>query len=191
MTCTLCPLHQTAITICLDGIGTGDTLIVGAQPGVEEDTRGEVFIGPSGDLLKEMLADAGYKLDDVRLTNAVRCKTPKVNKSQRSPFHEEIDACRAHLKAEIHTRKPKLIIALGDIALQSLCKISGIKGKRGSSFPLHPDFEYECEVWATYHSAYVQRIQPVRSTVVADLRKIRDSGLEREAVDWEWWGGSP
>ncbi|MGB8842305.1 MAG: DNA polymerase, partial [Aliidongia sp.] len=128
----------------------------------------------------------GYQPEDYRLTNAIRCKTPRVNKIQLAPTPFEINTCRVHLKNEIHERKPRLIIALGDTALQSLCKTSGIKAKRGNTLPLHPDFEYECEVWPTYHSAFVQKVQPMRGTVVADLRKIRDSGMEREAIEWCW-----
>jgi uracil-DNA glycosylase family 4 len=188
--CTLCPLHREALTVCVPGRGNPDAkiLLVGQNPGPRENTLGEAFIGKSGKLLDEMLLDAGYNLDDVFRTNAVKCITPveKGTFSERAPMTEEIDACREHLVREIHAMKPDVIIALGDVALRSLTRLSGIGNKRGKSFPLHKSFAYDCEVFPTYHSAYVMRVPMSRNTVVADFRRIRDRGMEQTPIQWEW-----
>jgi uracil-DNA glycosylase family 4 len=155
-------------------------LIVGQNCGAEEDLAGEPFVGPSGKLLKSMLADAGFQTDDYRLSNAVRCRTPK----NRPPEHKEILACRPHLIEEVQSCKPSAIIALGDVALTALTGLSGISSKRGQPLPLLGAFGYTCEVYAAWHPAYVMRVPMSRATVVSDLRRVRDRGLEQEEIAW-------
>jgi uracil-DNA glycosylase family 4 len=184
--CTLCPLHETAVTVCINGTGTGKLLVVGQNPGGREDLAGEPFIGRSGSILREMLADAGYKPDDYRLTNAVRCHSP----NNRPPTPAEVNTCRIYLKEEIHEQRPEAIIALGDTALRSLLRSSGVRSKRGQSFPLHKSFDYECGVWPTYHPAYVLRSPQAKAVVVSDFRRVK-SGRNPEEVPWEWWDGQP
>lgn len=181
MTCTLCPLGQGAITNCIGGRGTGSILVVGMQPGSHEDMEGRAFVGPSGEELAGMLRDAGYGKGEVRVTNAVRCAGGEVST-------ESIDACRTHLAAEIAQHKPAAIIALGDVALRSLLKVSGITARRGREFPLHKLFAYECEVFPTYRPAYVLRTPQARATVVADLRRARDRGKVEAPIAWTEWG---
>lgn len=180
--CAKCSLHTSALTVCVQGRGsmTAPVLVVGQNPGAQEDLAGEAFVGPSGKLLVAMLTDAGYVDGDYRLTNAVRCATER----NSTPMPSSVDACRDHLVAEILDVRPQVIIALGDTALRSLCKIAGLKEKRGKSFPLHPSFGYECEVWPTYHPAFVLRLPQARNTVVADMRRVRDRTKEQTVVDW-------
>jgi uracil-DNA glycosylase len=188
VTCTLCPLHKEALTICVPGRGASPArvMLVGQAPGVKEDCAGEAFVGKAGHLLDEMLRDAGYDERDVFLTNAVRCKPPveKGTFSERAPNTDEIDACRVHLTNEIHRVRPDVIVALGDVALRSLTRLAGISGKRGRSFSLHKMFAYDCEVWPTFHPAYVLRVPASRPTVTVDLRRIRDRSLEHEQLQY-------
>lgn len=180
--CTACPLYENALTVCVQGRGskTAPVLVVGQNPGAQEDLAGEAFVGKSGKMLVAMLTDAGYVEGDYRLTNAVRCAT----EGNSAPWPGHIDACRDHLKAEIQEIQPKVIIALGDTALKSLCKLSGLKDKRGKAYPLHPSFEFECEVWPTYHPAFVLRLPQARNTVVSDLRRVRDNTKEQTKIHW-------
>ena len=188
MTCVLCPLHKEALTICVPGRGSEQAkiMLVGQAPGAKEDCAGEAFVGKSGLLLDEMLRDAGFDPNDVYLTNAVKCKPPveKGTFGERAPNTEEIDACRTHLTREIHRIKPDVIIALGDVALRSLTRLQGVSGKRGKSYPLHAMFAYDCEVWPTWHPAYVLRVPASRSTVTVDLRRVRDRGLQHETFEY-------
>ena len=187
MICTACPLHEHALSNCLGGIGTGPLLVVGAYPGSREDMDGEPFVGPTSDLLRDMLADAGFKPSDYALTNAIRC-APRRDVSIEVAH---IDACRNHLRDEIHARRPEAIVALGDVALRALTKMSGITAQRGKSFPLHADFGYACEVWPTLHAAYVAREGKHRPTVVADFRRVRDRGLPPDEIAWSAWPAHP
>jgi DNA polymerase len=182
--CTKCPLAEIGISNCIDGRGEGGLLLVGQQPGVEDDLSGKPFVGASGQLLEAMLADAGLQPHEYRLTNAVRCRTPKIKHSMRAPEHSEMAACREHLIAEVRTHRPTRIIALGDTALEALCGVSGISGKRGQTLPLHADFDYACEVIPTWHPNYVLRVPNARATVTGDLRRVRDTGLEQTNIEW-------
>ena len=191
MTCTLCPLGENVITNCVPGRGDEEAriMIVGEAPGAREDMAGEPFVGPSGRYLMSMLDDAGIEPESVRFTNAVRCKPPTVNGKQTPPEQSHIDACRAHLKREIHLVTPEVIIALGAVALKSLTKLGGIMAKRGQSFPLHKDFGYACDVWPTLHPAYVLRVPQARRGVVSDLQRVRDRHKPADPIEWSWWDG--
>lgn len=167
-----------------------DVLIVGEAPGRHEDIAGEASVGPSGKFLDRCLADAGFRAAELRLSNAVRCRPQE----DMTPYPEEVDACRNHLRAEILETQPRLIVALGDVALRSLLKVSGIGTYRGKSYPLHADFGIpNVEVWPTYHPAYAMRPEGLhaRETIVSDLRRIRASATPEEHVAWSKWEGQP
>lgn len=159
-------------------------LVVGQNPGASEDTQGQVFVGKSGKALTGMLTDAGYDLSEVYLTNAVRCHTP----DNRPPTPGEIKSCRPRLKEEIHRVQPQVIIALGGTALTSLTGRGGLTGRRGGSVDLHPSFGYSCEVYPTFHPAFVGRTPVVRPTVVADLVRARRTFEPPADVEWQFAG---
>jgi len=183
--CVACPLHESALTVCVAARGPDDAkvLIVGQNPGKEEDLDGRAFVGKSGRLLDAMLADAGYDPTQVRLTNAVRCVTP----DNRVPFPSESAACSHHLKAEILALKPDVIIAMGEVALKALVGPIALARVRGQALPLKAAFEYECEVFATWHPAFVLRRPMARSTVVSDLRRVRDRFKAQTKQAWKPW----
>jgi len=121
--CTLCPLHEGARTVCVDGSGpkNSDILIVGQNPGQEEDRRGEPFIGPSGRILRRELAKAELGTlfgPTVRYTNLVRCLTPQ----NREPTAKEVKACKPYLDAEIARINPTYIVPLGALATKAVAK---------------------------------------------------------------------
>lgn len=182
--CTRCELYKNSMTVCLGGKGPvpAKVMLIGQGPGSVEDLHGEPFIGPSGKLLDGMLADAGFDPKEIFITNAVKCRT----RDNEAPLPMHIDACRQYLKAEIHAVKPEVIIAAGDVALRALCKLSGVQSKRGQSFPLHREFEYVCEVYPTYHSAYVLRVPNSRDVVVADFRRVRDRATPQSEIKWQY-----
>lgn len=164
------------------GVGPEDAeiMIVGQNPGGREDMAGRPFVGKAGGLLRGMLGDAGLDFDRCFVTNAVRCRTPE----DRKPTDAEISANRAVLIEEIQRVRPKIIIALGDVAMKSLLKKGGLKDKRGQDYPLHAEFGYECPVFVTYHPAFVLRVPQARTTVVSDFRKVRDRNKPDDAVPW-------
>lgn len=175
--CKACPLYRDARNVCIDGETRGDGppefLIVGQNPGHNEDRENRPFIGESGEKLTEMLQKAGIK--NYRVTNAVRCYTPK----NRKPTTGEIKACRQYLIDELreHSEIP-LIIPLGDVPLRSLTGAGGITAKRGHEIPLHrdfvvPDSQESPRLLPTFHPAYVNRTPGIEPTVVGDFRRAR------------------
>jgi DNA polymerase len=100
-------------------------MIVGEQPGDQEDRAGHVFVGPAGKLLDRALEAAGIDRDSAYLTNAVKHFkwTPDARGKRRihkTPNSSEIGACHPWLDAEINTLKPTVILALGAIAAKAL-----------------------------------------------------------------------
>jgi len=180
--CVACTLHEGAFNVCLGGRGsrTAPFMIVGGAPTPEDDLAGKVFTSKGGKLLIELLKEAGFKGEEVFLTNSVRCPETHDDYADGS-----VDACREHLAAEIRGVSPTAIIALGDIALQALCKTSGISGKRGKSLPLHATFDKpELEVWPVYHPAFILKNPNYRQVVIEDLRRVRNSFTAPENIPY-------
>lgn len=122
--CTACPLSSVGTqTVFGEGPLLADIMIVGEQPGDEEDLSGRAFVGPAGRLLDEALAQAGLNRSQMYLTNAV--KHFKFERQGKARIHRrasgvEQHACRPWLEAEIASVKPKVILALGVTAATAL-----------------------------------------------------------------------
>ena len=111
-------------------------MLVGEQPGDQEDIAGEPFVGPAGQLLRDALVEAGLDPAEVYLTNAVKHFKWQPRGKRRiheKPNREEVLACRMWLSEEIATVKPAMIVALGATAagtlLGSSAKVMRDRGK--------------------------------------------------------------
>ncbi len=115
-------LHATQ-TVFGAGRGRAPLFFVGEQPGDQEDRAGEPFVGPAGKLLRTSLEEAGIAPKDAYITNAVK-HFKFIERGKRrihqSPKRYEVKACRPWLEAELAAVKPKLVVALGATAAQSL-----------------------------------------------------------------------
>lgn len=165
--CTACPLHATRKQAVL---GVGDVhaawLFVGEGPGAEEDERGEPFVGQAGKLLDNMLAAIGLRRgENVYIANVVKCRPP----NNRTPEPAETAACWPFLARQIALIRPKLIIALGKPAAQTLLQrevtIARVRGV------LH-DFS-GIPLIVTYHPAYLLRNLPDKEKAWEDLCFMR------------------
>jgi DNA polymerase len=161
--CTACKLSATRTQGVL-GVGdrSADWLIIGEAPGVEEDVQGEPFVGQAGKLLDAMLAAIGLKRgDNVYITNVLKSHPP----GNRNPEPDEVAACRPYLLAQIELIQPKLILALGRFAAQSLLDtdeaIARLRG-RVHQFQQVP-------LVVTYHPAYLLRNLPDKARAWEDL----------------------
>jgi len=94
-----------------DGPEDADVLFVGEAPGANEDEEGVPFVGRSGDVLDDELADAGLSRDAIRITNCVRCRPPE----NRDPRSEELANCRPYLEREIDLVDPEVVVTLGKV----------------------------------------------------------------------------
>jgi uracil-DNA glycosylase family protein len=122
--CQACDLWKNATqTVFGEGLPSARILLVGEQPGNQEDLEGKPFVGPAGRLLDEALTAAGIDRKKVYVTNAVKhfkWEPRAKRRIHKRPSGAEILACRPWLDAEIAALKPKVIVCLGATAAQSL-----------------------------------------------------------------------
>jgi DNA polymerase len=161
--CTACKLSATRTQGVL-GVGdrNADWLIIGEAPGADEDRLGEPFVGQAGKLLDAMLASIGLtRGDNVYITNVLKSRPP----GNRNPAPDEVAACRPYLLAQIELIQPKLILALGRFAAQSLLDTDEAIGRlrgRVHQFQGVP-------LVVTYHPAYLLRTLPDKARAWEDL----------------------
>jgi len=150
--CTRCELHRTR-TQTVFGVGNrqAEWMFVGEAPGAEEDRRGEPFVGRAGKLLDAMLAAVGRARKDVYIANVLKCRPP----NNRDPHGEEVQQCGPYLLRQIDLVRPRLLVAMGRFAAQSLLHTNRPIGKlRGEVFE-HAASGIPLVV--TYHPAYLLR----------------------------------
>lgn len=161
--CTACELCKTRKQAVL-GVGdvSPDWLFVGEGPGAEEDERGEPFVGQAGKLLDAMLAAIGLQRGrKVYIANTVKCRPP----GNRTPTPAETAACWPYLERQIALLQPKLMVALGKPAAQTLLQKEIKVGEaRGRLFQHHG-----IALIVTYHPAYLLRTLPDKAKAWEDL----------------------
>ena len=122
--CKACPLWKTGTqTVFGEGAAKAEVMFVGEQPGDQEDTAGRPFVGPAGKLLDRALEEAGIDRSQVYVTNAVKHFKWQARGKRRihqKPNWSEIAACRPWLDAELAVVKPRVLVALGATAAQTL-----------------------------------------------------------------------
>jgi uracil-DNA glycosylase len=179
--CRRCPLYRHA-TQAVPGEGPrrARLMLVGEQPGNDEDLAGAPFIGPAGRVLDLALEAAGLDRATIFVTNAVKhfkfVPRGKRRLHQR-PNAGEIDACRVWNRAERALVKPALVVALGATALRSLTgKTLSISSMRGRT----ADLDGGAKLIATIHPSFLLRIRDAddkrkeQARFVADLKRARD-----------------
>jgi len=157
----ICKLSLTCSSPCMPVTGKGrmKILVIAEAPGQQEDEQNTQLIGAAGRVLREALAKVGVDLDkDCRKTNAIRCRPPK----NRKPTRVEIKACNPHIWEEVERFQPKLILLLGQTALDSflLDRFEKSPGSisRWRGFAI-PDRKTNAWVMATWHPSYILRTQ--------------------------------
>ncbi|MDL1961069.1 MAG: uracil-DNA glycosylase [Deltaproteobacteria bacterium] len=148
--CNRCELHKSRQNIVF-GEGPEDArlVLVGEAPGREEDIQGRPFVGPSGELLTDMLNAVNISRKDVFITSVIKCRPPH----NRTPGHEEIAACSSFLSHQLRLIDPPFILALGLVAAQTLLKEKApLKSLRGRFHQLG-----NARVMVIYHPAYLLR----------------------------------
>lgn len=167
--CELCKTRKQAV------LGVGDVspewLFVGEGPGAEEDERGEPFVGQAGKLLDAMLSAIGLQRGkNVYIANTVKCRPP----GNRTPTPAETAACWPYLERQIALLQPKLIVALGKPAAQTLLqkevKVGEARGRL---------FEHNgIALIVTYHPAYLLRTLPDKAKAWEDLCYARSTLMQ-------------
>ena len=148
--CTRCKLYQTA-KCAVPGIGDPDAdfMCVGEAPGANEDETGQPFVGQAGALLTKILAAIDLTREQVFITNVLKHRPP----GNRNPEPEEVAACSPYLVRQIQLVKPKVILALGTFAAQTLLDTKTPIGKLRGAVHRY----YGIPLVVTYHPAALLR----------------------------------
>jgi DNA polymerase len=169
--CTRCPLYKTARhAVPGEGSPTAAVMCVGEAPGATEDETGRPFVGAAGQLLTKVLAAINLRREDVFITNVLKHRPP----GNRNPLPDEVTACRPYLVRQVELIRPKVIIAFGTFAAQSLLETKLALGKlRGAVHRYH-----DIPVVVTYHPAALLRNPAWKRPTWEDVqlaRRILDS----------------
>jgi DNA polymerase len=181
--CQDCPLWANATQTVF---GAGDpharVMLVGEQPGDEEDKKGLPFVGPAGKLLNRALEAAGVDREQLYVTNAVKHFKWQLRGKRRlhkTPAQREVDACHQWLEREIAAVKPKVVVALGATAARAVIsqdfKVSLRRGQFVES-PLAPF------VFATLHPSALLRVQEEEEREAAFKQFVKDLSLIKKAL---------
>jgi uracil-DNA glycosylase len=149
-TCTRCPLHATALNpVPGEGNHSADFMVVGEAPGATEDETGRPFVGAAGQLLTKILAAVNLSRDDVFIANVLKHRPP----GNRNPLPTEVAACSPYLLRQIELVRPKVILAVGTFAAQTLL---GTKATIGQLRAQVHEF-HGVPLVVTYHPAALLR----------------------------------
>lgn len=158
--CTRCPLYKSATQVVPgEGPARARIMMVGEEPGDQEDKQGKPFVGPAGGVLAKALDDAGIERGDVFVTNAVKHFKFELRGKRRlhkRPNAYEIDRCHWWLDLERKLVKPEIVVALGATAVRSVSgRPLAINKIRGRVLPLADGGR----MLATIHPSYILRIE--------------------------------
>jgi DNA polymerase len=166
--CTRCKLHTLGRKQIVFGVGNpnADLMFVGEAPGADEDVQGEPFVGRAGQLLTKIIEAIELRREDVYIANVIKCRPPQ----NRNPEPDEVEQCEPFLFRQIDTIKPKVIVALGKFAAQSLLRsaepITRLRGR---------EFTYRDAILIpTYHPAYLLRNPSAKRDVWEDMKRVRE-----------------
>ena len=166
--CQKCRLCQTAKN-AVPGEGNIDSplVFVGEAPGATEDATGRPFVGRAGKLLEKLLAEIGYKREDVWIGNIIKHRPPE----NRDPLPDEISACQPYLTAQLAAIQPKLIVTLGRFAMNHFYPDGKISQDHGSLRKIYKE-GIPYFIYPVYHPAAALRSTEMERTLRADFVKI-------------------
>jgi DNA polymerase len=165
--CSRCKLHTLGRTQVVFGVGNpdADLMFVGEAPGADEDLQGEPFVGRAGQLLTKIIEAIGLKREDVYIANIIKCRPP----GNRNPEPDEVEQCEPFLFRQVAAVRPKVIVALGKFAAQSLLRTTDpITRLRGRSFNYRG-----ATLIPTFHPAFLLRNPSAKREVWEDMKKVR------------------
>ena len=171
--CRRCPLYATALNP-VPGVGRSDAdfMCVGEAPGANEDQQGEPFVGQAGQLLNKILGAIDLKREDVFIANVLKHRPP----GNRNPMPDEVVACSPYLVRQIELVRPKVILALGTFAAQTLLETKLTIGKLRGQVHRY----YGVPLIVTYHPAALLRNPSWKRPTWEDVqlaRRILDRAL--------------
>ena len=171
--CTKCPQLACSRTQTVFGVGNPDAeiMFIGEAPGADEDAQGEPFVGRAGQLLTKIIKAMGFAREDVYIANILKCRPdmPPGSFGNRAPTSLEMQTCRPYLVEQIDIIQPKVLIALGAVAVE------GMLGTRGTMRELRGRWHFYngTPLMITYHPAYL-----LRNQAPSEKRKVWEDMLQ-------------
>jgi uracil-DNA glycosylase len=165
--CTRCKLHMLGRKQIVFGVGNpqADLMFVGEAPGADEDDQGIPFVGRAGQLLTKIIEAIDLRRDDVYIANIIKCRPPQ----NRNPEPDEVASCEPFLFRQVDVIEPKVIVALGKYAAQTLLRTdSPISRLRGRVFDYRG-----AKLIPTFHPAYLLRNPSSKREVWEDMKLVR------------------
>ena len=157
--CVKCPHLVRSRTQTVFGVGNpyADLMFVGEAPGADEDAQGEPFVGRAGQLLTRIIETMGFSRDDVYIANVLKCRPdmPAGTPGNRAPTPVEMQTCLPYLREQIEIVRPKVLVALGAVAVE------GLLGRRGTMREMRGRWHSfnDTPLMITFHPAYLLRNQ--------------------------------
>lgn len=171
--CTQCSLCNTRTqTVFGTGNQQADWMLIGEAPGQQEDEKGEPFVGVAGQLLTEMLRAIGLEREQVYIANILKCRPP----SNRDPHIDEIKSCKDYWQRQYQLVQPKIILAVGRIAAQTLLDTTETVGKLRSKVHYYNN----TPVIVVYHPAYLLRSLSEKRKAWQDLQLAKQTVIAME-----------
>jgi uracil-DNA glycosylase len=164
--CSQCRLHRSRTHVVF-GVGNpqAELMFVGEAPGRDEDLQGEPFVGRAGQLLTRIIEAIGLKRADVYIANVIKCRPP----NNRNPQEDEIARCEPYLRRQIELVQPRLIVALGTFAAQTLLQTKQpISHLRGRFHTYH-----HVKLRPTFHPAFLLRNPERKRDVWEDMQAVQ------------------
>ena len=165
--CRLCKLHTLGRKQVVFGVGNpnADLMFVGEAPGADEDIQGEPFVGKAGQLLTKIIEAIGMQRSDVYIANVIKCRPP----GNRNPEPDEVERCEPFLFRQIDIVQPKVVVALGEFAAQSLLRTTEpITRLRGREYKFRSAI-----LMPTFHPAYLLRNPSSKREVWEDMKRVK------------------
>jgi DNA polymerase len=165
--CTRCRLSEGRTRVVFgSGHPAAELMFIGEGPGAEEDRQGLPFVGAAGELLTRIIQAIEKTREEVYIANVVKCRPP----GNRDPQPDEVTACRGYLDQQIALVRPRVIVALGRVAAQTLLgNDSPIGGMRGQWFRVQG-----IPTMVTYHPAALLRNPALKRPTWEDMQQVRD-----------------
>ena len=175
--CVACPLSEGRHRVVFgSGSSSADLMFVGEGPGYHEDQQGLPFVGKAGELLTRIIAAIDMTRDQVYIANIVKCRPP----NNRDPRPEEVAACIGYLRRQIELIEPRVIVALGRVAAQTLLESASPIGRLRGVWHSYRGVPLR----VTYHPAALLRNTSLKRPTWEDMQVVRDalSGGAPESV---------
>ncbi|MCL2761345.1 MAG: uracil-DNA glycosylase [Desulfuromonadales bacterium] len=169
--CRRCALAEGRKNIVFGtGSPSASLVFVGEAPGRDEDIQGKPFVGEAGQLLTKIIKAMGFSRDDVYICNVLKCRPPY----NRNPLQSEIEQCHDFMLRQVKAISPKVIVALGTFAAQTLLNTKApISRLRGKFHDYHG-----MALMPTFHPAFLLRNPEKKREVWDDVKQVM-SALEK------------